>query len=179
MSQAATEIHLENATFCPPRQRSFVLVAAILASSLGFIDGTVISIAIPAIRADLSASLTGMQWVSSAYLLMVSSLVMAGGALGDRFGLRNIFAVGIVLFLVASLLCAAAPDAVFLVAARALQGLGAAIMIPGSLAIIAKAYPPQDRGRAIGIWAAVAGGGSAIGPLIGGSLLEHFWWGSV
>jgi EmrB/QacA subfamily drug resistance transporter len=113
-----------------------------------------------------------MQWVSSAYLLMVSSLVMAGGALGDRFGLRNIFAAGIGFFLVASMLCALAPDAAFLVAARALQGLGAAIMIPGSLAIIAKAYPPQDRGRAIGIWAAASAITSALGPLGGGAILS-------
>ncbi len=173
MSQtAAASPENTDDTFCPPQKRSYVLVAAILASSLGFIDGTVISIAVPAIRADLSASLTGVQWVSSAYLLMVSSLVMAGGALGDRFGLRNIFAAGIVLFLVASVLCALAPDAGFLVAARALQGLGAAIMIPGSLAIIAKAYPPSERGRAIGIWAAASAITSALGPIGGGAILS-------
>jgi EmrB/QacA subfamily drug resistance transporter len=173
MSQSApTPPEDPDRTFCAPQKRSFVLVAAILASSLGFIDGTVVSIAVPSIRADLSASLTGVQWVSSAYLLLVSSLVMAGGALGDRFGLRNVFAAGILFFLVASVLCALAPDAVFLVAARALQGLGAAIMIPGSLAIIAKAYPQTERGRAIGIWAAASAITSALGPLGGGAILS-------
>ncbi len=158
-------------TFCPPHLRGHVLVAAILASSLGFIDSSVVPIAIPAIRADIGASLTEAQWMSSAYLLMVSALVMAGGALGDRYGLRNVFGTGIVFFLAASLLCAAAPDAPFLIGVRALQGLGAAIMIPGSLAIIAKAYPPQDRGRAIGIWAAASAATSGLGPVGGGLII--------
>jgi EmrB/QacA subfamily drug resistance transporter len=160
-----------NRTFCPAHLRSKVLLAAILASSLGFIDSTVVPIAIPAIRAEIGASLSQAQWISSAYLLMVSSLVMAGGALGDRYGLRNIFGAGIVFFLLASLLCALAPDAAFLIAVRALQGLGAAIMIPGSLAIIAKAYPPDERGKAIGIWAAASAATSGLGPVAGGLII--------
>lgn len=158
-------------TFCPPHLRRRVLIAAILASSLGFIDSTVVPIAIPAIRADIGASLTQTQWISSSYLLMVASLVMAGGALGDRYGLRNIFGAGIVMFLAASLLCAAAPDPAFLIVARALQGLSAAIMIPGSLAIIAKAYPPEERGRAIGIWAAASAATTGLGPVGGGLII--------
>ncbi len=158
-------------TFCPPQLRGHVLVAAILASSLGFIDSSVVPIAVPAIRANIGATLTQAQWISSAYLLMVSALVMAGGALGDRYGLRNVFGAGIIFFLLASLLCAAAPDAGFLIAVRALQGVGAAIMIPGSLAIIAKAYPPKERGRAIGIWAAASAATSGLGPVGGGLLI--------
>ncbi|HSO47398.1 MAG TPA: MFS transporter [Rhizobiaceae bacterium] len=164
-------VHPSSQTFCPPHLRWHVLVAAILASSLGFIDSSVVPIAIPAIRADIGATLPQAQWISSAYLLMVSALVMAGGAAGDRYGLRNVFGGGIVFFLVASLLCAAAPDATFLIAVRALQGLGAAIMIPGSLAIIAKAYPPQERGRAIGIWAAASAATSGLGPVAGGLII--------
>jgi EmrB/QacA subfamily drug resistance transporter len=158
-------------TFCPPHLRRHVLVAAILASSLGFIDSTVVPIAIPAIRADIGASLTQTQWISSAYLLMVASLVMAGGALGDRYGLRNIFGAGIVLFLAASLLCAAAPDPAFLIGSRALQGFSAAIMVPGSLAIIARAYPPDERGKAIGIWAAASAATTGLGPIGGGLII--------
>lgn len=161
----------QTGSFCPADKRSLLLVAAILASSLGFIDGTVVSIALPAIRADLSASLAAAQWVSSAYLLMLSALLMAGGALGDRFGLRNVFGAGIFLFLAASMVCAIAPNSAFLIGARALQGLAAAIMVPGSLAIIAKAFPPGERGRAIGIWAAASAATSALGPLGGGLLL--------
>jgi EmrB/QacA subfamily drug resistance transporter len=159
------------AVFCPPDRRKHVLVASILASSLGFIDGTVVSIAMPAIRSDLSASLTQVQWVSGAYLLMLSALLMAGGALGDRYGLRNVFACGIMLFVVASVVCAIAPDAWLLIAARTLQGIGAAIMVPASLAIIAKAYPAQERGSAIGIWAAASAATSGLGPVAGGLLL--------
>lgn len=159
------------ATFCPPQYRTRVLVAAILASSLGFIDGTVVAIAMPGIRADLSASLVAAQWVSAAYLLMLSALLMAGGALGDRYGLKPVFAAGISLFLIASLFCAAAPNAGFLIAARAFQGFGAAIMVPGSLAIIAKAYPADERGRAIGIWASASASTAAFGPLAGGLIL--------
>jgi EmrB/QacA subfamily drug resistance transporter len=159
-------------TFCPQAQRRFVLIAAILASSLGFIDGSVISIAIPAIRADLGATLAQAQWVSNAYMLMLSALILAGGALGDRFGLRHSFAAGIAVFVAASLLCAFAPTPEFLIAARSVQGLGAAVMVPGSLAIIAKAYPKGERGRAIGIWAAASALTTALGPAIGGLVLS-------
>jgi EmrB/QacA subfamily drug resistance transporter len=157
--------------FCPPEKRRFVLVSAILASSLGFIDGTVVSIAMPAIRSDLSATLTEVQWVSGAYLLMLSSLLMAGGALADRHGLRKIFSAGIILFVIASCICALAPDVHLLIAWRIVQGIGAAIMVPASLAIIAKAYPPQERGAAIGIWAAASAATSGLGPVAGGLLL--------
>ena len=154
-----------------PQSRRFVLVAAILASSMGFIDGSVISIAIPAIRADLGATLAEAQWVSNGYLLFLSALILLGGAAGDRFGLRNMFGLGIALFVAASMVCALAPTPLVLVIARAVQGTGAAFMVPGSLAIIAKAYPREERGRAIGIWAAASSLTTIGGPVIGGFML--------
>ena len=161
-----------NGSFCPRPQRRFVLIAAILASALGFIDGSVVAIAIPAIRADLGASLADAQWVSNAYALTLGALILVGGAAGDRFGLRRTFVVGIAFFVVASGICAIAPDTNFLILARALQGVGAAIMVPGSLAIIAKAYPKEERGGAIGIWAASSALTTALGPVLGGFLLS-------
>ena len=157
--------------FVPAERRIFVLVAAILASSMGFIDGSVLSIATPAIRADLGASLADVQWVSNAYMLFLASLLLIGGAAGDRFGLRNVFSLGIALFVLASLVCAIAPDAQFLIVARAVQGFGAALMVPGSLAIIAKAYPREQRGKAIGLWSSFSSLTTILGPVIGGFVL--------
>ena len=162
------------ATFCPPQSRRFVLIAAILASALGFIDGSVVSIAIPAIRADLDATLVDAQWISNAYALTLSALILAGGAAGDNFGLRHTFVAGIALFVAASLACAVAPESVSLILARAIQGIGAAIMVPCSLAIIAKAYPRKERGKAIGIWAAASALTTALGPVLGGVILSAF-----
>ena len=154
-----------------PQSRRFVLVAAILASSMGFIDGSVISIAIPAIRADLGATLADAQWVSNGYLLLLSALILLGGAAGDRFGLRNMFGLGIAVFVGASIVCALAPTPLVLIMARAVQGAGAAFMVPGSLAIIARAYPREERGSAIGIWAAASSLTTIGGPIIGGVML--------
>lgn len=154
-----------------PQSRRFVLVAAIVASSMGFIDGSVISIAIPSIRADLGATLADAQWVSNAYLLFLSALTLLGGAAGDRFGLRRTFGLGIALFTLASIACAIAPAPGLLIVARAIQGIGAAFMVPGSLAIIAKAYPKESRGQAIGIWAAASSITSVAGPIVGGLML--------
>ena len=160
-----------SASFCPPGNRPYVLVAAILASSMGFIDSSVLSIATPAIRADLGASLGDAQWFSNAYLLFLSSLLLIGGAAGDRFGLRNVFALGIALFVAASLLCSVAPGPLFLIVARAVQGMGAALMVPGSLAIIAKAYPRDERGKAIGLWSSFSSLTTILGPVVGGLVL--------
>jgi EmrB/QacA subfamily drug resistance transporter len=148
-----------------------VLVATILASAMGFIDGSVVSIAVPAIRSNLGATLSDAQWVSNGYMLFMASLILIGGAAGDRFGLRRVFGMGIALFVIASLLCAVAPSPLFLIACRAVQGLGAAFMVPGSLALIAKAYPREERGRAIGIWATAASLTTILGPIVGGALL--------
>ena len=161
-------------SFCPPSSRRFVLIAAILASALGFIDGSVLAIAIPAIRSDLGASLVEAQWISNGYALTLSALILAGGAAGDRFGLRYTFIAGIGLFVLASLACAMAPNPPILVLFRAIQGAGAAIMVPCSLAIIAKAYPKKERGRAIGIWAAASALTTALGPVLGGLMLASF-----
>ena len=166
-------------TFCPPASRRFVMLAAILASSMGFIDGSVVSLAMPAIRADLGASLVDAQWINNGYMLFLSALVLLGGAAGDVFGVRNIFAGGIAVFMVTSLLCAISTDADMLIVMRAAQGIGAAFMVPGSLAIIAKSFPAETRGKAIGQWAAFASLTTAIGPFLGGMVLsfgEPWMW---
>ena len=165
----ATAPGAARATFCPSERRIFVLVAAILASSMGFIDGTVVSIATPAIRADLGASLADAQWVSNAYLLFLSSVLLLGGATALRG--RNVVAAGIGVFVVASMICALATSPGFLIVARAVQGLGAAFMVPASLAIIAKAYPREERGKAIGLWAAASSLTTILGPVVGGFVL--------
>jgi len=159
-------------TFCPPEGRRFVLISAILASSMGFIDGSVVTLAMPAIRADLGASLVDAQWINNGYMLFLSALVLLGGAAGDVYGVRNIFAGGIAVFIATSLLCALAPDGPTLIVLRAAQGIGAAFMVPGSLAIIAKSYPSGERGRAIGTWAAASSLTTAMGPFIGGLVLS-------
>lgn len=162
----------EQKQFCAPESRRLVLIAAILASTMGFIDMTVVALATPAIRVDLGASLVDAQWISNSYMLLLSSLVLLGGAAGDTFGTRNAFAFGIAVFVVASLACALAPDALSLTLTRGAQGLGAAFMVPGSLAVIAKAYPTEERGAAIGIWAAASSLTTAVGPLLGGLVLS-------
>lgn len=157
-----------------PLRRRLVLTAAILASAMGFIDGSVVAIAMPAMRAGLGASLAGAQWIGAGYLLALSSFVLTGGAMGDRFGVARVFAIGILIFVAASVACAAAPTTATMVAARIIQGAGAGLMVPGSMAIIARAYPPQDRGRALGLWAGAASGATVAGPILGGVLLT---WG--
>ncbi|WP_245990110.1 MFS transporter [Litoreibacter meonggei] len=147
------------------------MVAAILASSLGFIDGSIVAIALPAMRMSLGASLVEAQWISNAYMLTLSALILVGGAAGDRFGLARVFGGGIALFVIASMACAFAPTANVLIGARAIQGLGAAFMVPGSLALISRAYPKEERGKAIGTWAAAAAVTAALGPIIGGLAL--------
>ncbi len=160
------------AVFCPPASRPFVLAAAILASSMGFIDGSVVSLAMPAIRADLGATLADAQWINNSYMLFLSALVLLGGAAGDVFGVRNIFATGIALFMLTSAACALAPDSQWLILMRGAQGVGAALMVPGSLAIIAKSYPAAERGKAIGTWAAASSMTTALGPFLGGMVLS-------
>ena len=157
--------------FCTARDRPFLLAAAILASALGFIDGTVVAIALPAMRESLGAGLGAAQWIANAYMLALSALILAGGALGDRLGTARVFGGGIALFVAASLLCGLAASPGVLIAARALQGVGAAAMVPGSLALIARAYPEAERGRAIGIWAAASAVTTAGGPVLGGAIL--------
>jgi EmrB/QacA subfamily drug resistance transporter len=157
--------------FCLERDRRLLLIVAILASALGFIDGTIVAIALPAMREGLGASLVQAQWINNGYLLPLSALILLGGALGDRFGVARAFGAGIAVFMLASALCAAAPTPGTMIAGRVLKGIGAAAMIPGSLALIARAYPREERGRAIGIWAAASALTTALGPVLGGLAL--------
>lgn len=149
----------------------FLLAAAVLASAMGYIDSSVTAIALPAIRASLGGSLAAAQWVQGGYLLALSSLILVGGAMADRFGVVRVFQGGILAFVASSLLCAMAPSMELMIAARALQGIGAAFMVPGSMTLVSRAYPREDRGRALGLWAAASTATTAGGPILGGLVL--------
>ncbi|QKE84691.1 DHA2 family efflux MFS transporter permease subunit [Arthrobacter sp. NEB 688] len=153
-----------------------LLAASILGSALAGIDATVVNVALPAVGASLDAGFATLQWVVSAYALTLAAFILLGGVLGDRFGRRRVFVVGVVWFALASLLCGAAPDATLLVAARALQGVGAALLTPGSLAMIQASIAAQDRGRAIGAWSGLGGVATAVGPFLGGWLVQSLSW---
>ncbi|MEM7376192.1 MAG: MFS transporter, partial [Pseudomonadota bacterium] len=157
-------------------QRGLALSATIIASSMGFIDGTIVHIALPSIQRDLGANFAALQWIANAYLLAVCALLVISGALGDRYGPRRVFLFGIAGFTLASAACAAAPDSSGLIAARTAQGVFAALMLPQSLSIIARLYPPERRGRAVGIWSAAASASAAAGPVIGGFLVDTGGW---
>jgi EmrB/QacA subfamily drug resistance transporter len=154
----------------------WVLVAAILGSGLAGIDATVVNVALPAIGRDLDTDFAALQWTVTAYSLSLASLILLGGSLGDRFGRRRVFVIGVVWFALASLLCGLAPSAGLLIAARALQGVGGALLTPGSLAMIQASFAPEDRGRAIGAWSGLGGVATAIGPFVGGYLVETVSW---
>ena len=154
----------------------WVLLATILGSSITFLDGTVVSVALPAIGRDLDASLDGLQWTVNGYTLTLAALILLGGSLGDRLGRRRIFLVGVVWFAAASLLCGLAPNLVVLVLARALQGVGGALLTPGSLAILQASFRHEDRARAIGAWSGLGGIAGAIGPFAGGWLVQTVGW---
>jgi EmrB/QacA subfamily drug resistance transporter len=154
----------------------WTLLAAILGSSMAFVDGTVVNVALPALQRDLGASASDAQWVIESYALLLASLLLTGGALGDRFGRRRVFAVGAAIFTAASAACAWSGSVPALIAARAVQGIGAALMVPGSLALISANFPQSQRGRAIGTWSACSGITAAAGPVLGGYLVDHFSW---
>jgi EmrB/QacA subfamily drug resistance transporter len=153
-----------------------VIASAVLGSGIVFLDGTVVNVALPAMRADLALSVAGLQWTIDAYLVTLSALLLLGGNLADVIGRRRVFVAGLAGFVVASLLCGIAPNAGALIAARALQGAAGAFLVPGSLAIISATFHPDDRGRAIGAWSGLAGVASAIGPLVGGWLIDAVSW---
>lgn len=159
--------------------RRWTLAATILASCMAFIDGTVVNIAIPVLQRSLGVTVSDAQWIVDAYLIVLSSLLLAGGALGDQLGRRRVFMSGIALFAAASIACGAASSPLMLIIARSVQGLGAALLVPGSLAIIAATYPVEERGRAIGTWSALTSLANIAGPLLGGWLVQSFSWRAV
>jgi EmrB/QacA subfamily drug resistance transporter len=154
----------------------WTVAATVLGSGMAFLDGTVVNVALPSISEDLGASVTGLQWIVNAYLVTLSALLLLGGSLGDRYGHRTVFVAGAAVFTVASVLCGFAPTTGFLIAARTLQGVGGAMLVPGSLAIIAATFHPDDRGRAIGAWSGLAGVASSLGPFLGGWLIDSVSW---
>lgn len=160
-------------------QTWLVLAACILASSLAFVDGSVVNVGLPTIGRELQGDAADIQWVINIYLLPLSSLLLLGGAVGDRFGRRNVLVVGIAVFAIGSALCAAAPDLAWLLAARTLQGAGAAFLLPNSLAVLGTAYSGAARGRAIGFWSAASSITAAIGPVLGGWLIDTVGWRAI
>jgi EmrB/QacA subfamily drug resistance transporter len=166
----------EPAVSCTRAQQRWTLLAAILGSGMAFVDGTVVNVALPALQRTLGATAAEAQWVIEAYALLLSALLLVGGALGDRYGRRRIFMLGVALFVVASVACALSRTPQQLIAARAVQGLGAALLVPGSLALISANFSESKRGRAIGTWSAFSGITAAIGPVLGGYLIDHASW---
>ncbi|MFD3547275.1 MFS transporter [Streptomyces sp. NPDC058655] len=154
----------------------WILLTTVLGSAMALLDSTVVNVALPSIGRDLGADLAVLQWTVNAYLLTLASLILVGGALGDRYGRRRIFVLGVVWFAVASLLCGIAPNAGVLIAARALQGVGGALLTPGSLALIQGSIRGEDRGRAVGLWSGLGGVGAAVGPFLGGWLVDGPGW---
>ncbi|MFE5626607.1 MFS transporter [Streptomyces virginiae] len=154
----------------------WILLTTVLGSTMAMLDGTVVNVALPRIGEDLDADLAVLQWTVNAYLLTLAGLILVGGSLSDRFGRRRIFTLGVVWFAVGSLLCGLAPNAGVLIAARALQGIGGALLAPGSLALIQASIRADDRGRAIGLWSGLGGVGAAVGPFLGGWLVDGPGW---
>jgi EmrB/QacA subfamily drug resistance transporter len=161
------------------RTRFFVLAATITASAMAFIDGPAVSIMLPVLQHDLNATLADLQWVSNAYLILLGALILIGGGLGDRVGRRRVFMTGIALFTLASLACAAAPTIRVLIVARAIQGIGAALLVPQSLAVISANFPREIRSGAIATWAAASSVATALAPTIGGLLVDLISWRAV
>jgi EmrB/QacA subfamily drug resistance transporter len=157
-------------------KQSWVLAASILGSSMAFIDGTVVNVALPALQVALHATISEIQWVIESYALFLSALMLTGGSLGDLFGQRRIFAAGIVLFAASSAWCGLSPNIGQLIAARALQGIGSALLVPGSLALISVSFSTDERGHAIGTWSGFTSITTAAGPVLGGWLVQHGSW---
>lgn len=161
---------------CTRSLRPWILAATILGSSMAMIDGTVVNVALPVLQGSLQATATDVQWIVESYALFLAALILVGGSLGDRFGRRRIFAYGVTLFAAASVWCGLAPSVHQLIYARAIQGVGGALLVPGSLAIISASFNAEQRGRAIGTWSGFTGITSALGPVLGGWLVENASW---
>jgi EmrB/QacA subfamily drug resistance transporter len=155
---------------------AWVLAATIIGSAMVFVDGTVVNVALPALQRALGADVADVQWVVESYALSLAALLLAGGSLGDRFGRRRIFGIGVALFAAASVGCGMAPDAGWLIGMRAVQGVGGALLVPGSLALISASFTPDRRGRAIGTWSGVSAIAAGLGPVLGGWLIENASW---
>src|SRR6266849_4476062 len=161
---------------CSGGARLWILTATILGSSMAFIDSTVVNVALPALQATFRATVVDVQWLVESYGLFLGALILVGGSLGDLFGRRLIFVVGVIIFAVASAGCAAASSIRLLIIARSVQGMGAALLVPGSLAIISASFDEKSRGQAIGTWSGFTAITAAIGPVLGGWLVEHASW---
>jgi EmrB/QacA subfamily drug resistance transporter len=168
--------HVQCVPAASAAQKRWVLAASILGSSLAFIDGTIANVALPAIQRELSATVYQAQWVIESYALLLAALLLIGGSVGDLYGRRRVFLAGVAVFGVASLACALSGTVHQLIAARALQGVGAALLVPGSLALISASFPQAERGKAFGTWAGFTGVTSGAGPLLGGWLIDQLSW---
>src|SRR5258708_4133464 len=164
---------------CTPHVGVWVLVATILGSSMAFIDGSVVNVALPIIQRDLNATTADVQWIVETYALFLAALILVGGSLGDHFGRRRIFAIGISVFILASIWGGLSPTVLSLILARAVQGIGAALLVPGSLAIISASFSDEQRGRAIGTWSGFSALTTVVGPVLGGVLVQYASWRSV
>ena len=161
------------------RQQRLTLIATILGSTVVFLDATIVNVALPSIGRELNAGLAGQQWVLEAYMLTMVSLLLVGGSLGDQFGRRRLFVIGLVAFGATSVLCALAPTEEFLIGARALQGIAGALLVPGSLAIVAATFSGEERGKAVGTWTAWTGIATVFGPAGGGALVGLISWRAI
>src|ERR1700689_979077 len=161
---------------CTARAGHWILAATILGSSMAFIDGTVVNVALPALQASFHATVVDLQWVVESYGVLLAALILVGGSFGDRFGRRLIFIAGVVIFALASAGCGIASNIHQLIMARSIQGMGAALLVPGSLAIISTSFDEQSRGQAIGTWSGFTAITTAIGPVLGGWLVQHASW---
>ena len=161
---------------CSPSVGVWVLVATILGSSMAFIDGTVVNVALPALQAEFNATVIDVQWIVESYALFLAALILVGGSMGDKLGRRRVFAAGIAIFAVSSVFCGLAQNVQQLIIARAVQGIGAALLVPGSLAIIGSYFSEEGRGKAIGTWSSFSAITAAMGPVLGGWLIDNLSW---